>query len=226
MRRPSVTTQPVFVFSCWLVIAVTAVVDPIRLASAWPVAVFAFLVLVRGSVAALRAAFACKELLFHTRLHIQIMRAVLVLLAGCSIAGAMTSIVPSMAYLSESGDTVHEYCVGGLIAPMLWGAIFSASVGAIVDPAPRRIALAAGSGLVGGLLLPILRVVSEPLSALDFDLEARVLVPWFGKLYVVAAFVASGLAMVLAIGAARLATESVMRMPPKASVVRVGPDQG
>jgi hypothetical protein len=224
MRRLSVTTQPVFVFSCWLVIAVTGGVDPLRLASAWPVAVFAFLVIVRGSVAALRAAVACKEPLFHTRLHIQLMRAVLVLLAGCSIAGAITSIVPSMAYFSESGDMLYAYGVGGLIAPMLWGAIFSASVGAIVDPAPRRIALAAGSGLVGWLLLLILRVVSEPL--IDLDMRVRVLVPWIVKLYVVAAFVASGLAMVLAIGAARLATGSVMRMPPKASVVRVGPDQG
>jgi hypothetical protein len=45
------------------------------------------------------------------------------------------------------------------------------------------------------------------------------LVPWILKLYVVAAFVASGLAIVLAIGAARLAAEPGRRMLSKASVV-------
>jgi hypothetical protein len=216
-----VTTQPVFVVSCWLVITVTALVDPFRLVSAWPVTIFALVVIVHGSGAALRTAFAFEAQPSPTGLHLQLMRAVLVLLAGCSIAGAIASVVPSLAYRSESDDILYVYGVGGRFAPMLWGAIFSTSIGAIVVPSPRRIALAAGAGLVSWPLLLIQRELSRPPWG-DLPEQNLVLVPWIVKLYVVAAFVASGLAVALAIGAVRLAAEPVRPLPPKASVVSRG----
>lgn len=215
------TTQPVFVVSCWLVITVTALVDPFRLVSAWPVTIFALVVIVRGSGAALRTALAFKEQPAPTGLPLQIMRAVLVLLAACSIAGAIASVVPSLAYRSGIEDTLYTYGVGGRFAPMLWGVIFSASIGALVVPSPRRIAVAAEAGLVSWPLLLVQFELSRP--AWD-ELADRwlVLVPWIGRLYVVAAFIASGLAIALALGAARLAAEPVRPVLPRASVVSRG----
>lgn len=205
---------------CWLGIAVAAFVDPWLLLLAWPVTAPAFLVTVLGSVAELGPAFAFKEQLSHRRLHIQILRVVLVLLAGCSIAGAIASVVPSMAYRSRSGDILFEYGLSGLVAPTLWAAILGASISAIIVPSPRRLVLASGAGLVGWPLFLGIRVLREPLF--DLDDQFLLLVPWIVQLYVVAALVASGLAIALAFVAARVAAEPVMQMPPKASVVSQG----
>ena len=214
--RPSVAARRVLVTVCWLEIAGMAFVPDLRFFGG-RVTALAFLVTVLGSVADLRTAFAFKEQLSHRRLHIQISKTVLVLLAACSIAGGITSIVPSMAYRSRSGDILYEYCVSSLVAPTLWGVILGTSISAIIVPSPRRLALASGASLVGWPLFLVIRLFCEPL--IDFDDRFLLLVPWIVQLYVVAAFVASGLAIALAFGAARLAAEPVMQMPPKAAVV-------
>ena len=202
---------------CWLRIAVTAFVDPFLRVLSGPVTGLAFLVIVLGSFVELRTAFACKEPPSHLRLHIQISRAVLVLLAGCSIAGAITSVVPSMAYLSEDGEILYEYGLSGLVAPTLWAAILCTSISAIMVPSPRRLALASGAGLAGWPVFGAISVLRKPFG--DFDHQILLLAPGIVQLYIVAAFVASGLAVALAFGAARLAAEPVMHMPPKAFVV-------
>jgi hypothetical protein len=214
--RPSVTVRRVLVTMCWLGIAVTAFVCP-RLLWMWPVTGLAFLVIVLGSVAELGPAFACKEPPSHLRFHILISRAALVLLAGCSIVGAITSAVPSMAYRSKGGDILYEYGLSILVAPTLWAAILGTSMSAIMVPSPRRLALASGAGLVGWPLFVAIRVLREPLF--DLDNQFALLAPWIVQLYVVAASVASGLAVALTFGAARLAAEPVMDLPPKAFVV-------
>lgn len=121
-----------------------------------------------------------------------------------------------MAYYSES-DVLHEYGLSAQAAPTLWGVILTTSISGIMVPSPRRLALAAGAGLVSWPVFLAIRVLGEP--CIDFDGRLLVLEPWILTLYVVAAFVASGLAIALAFGAARLAAEPVMRMPPKAFVV-------
>jgi len=214
---PAVTVRRILVSMCWLGIAVTAFVEPLLLFRVGPVTGLAFLVIVLGSVAELGTAFACKEQRSHTRSHIRLWRAALVLLAGCAIAGAIASVVPSMAFRSEDGAILREHCLSGRVAPTLWAAILCASVGAIIVPSPRRLALASGAGLVGWPLFGVIHVLRRPW--VDFDNEFLLLAPRIVQLFIVAAFVASGLAVALAIGAARLATGPVMRIPPRALVV-------
>ena len=214
---PSVTARRIFVIVCWLGITATAFFDPLLLFLAWPVTGLAFLVTLLEGAAELRAAFAFKEQLSYTRLHTQLLRTALVLLVGCSIVGAITSVVPSMAFRSEDGDILYEYGLSGLVAPTLWAAILVASISAIMVPSPRRLALASGAGLVGWPLFLAIRALREPF--LDLDNQFLLLAPWIVQLYVVAAVVASGLAIALAFGAARIAAAPVMQMPPKASMV-------
>jgi hypothetical protein len=211
-----VTVRRVLVTMCWLGFTMMVYGVPLLRSLAGPV-ILGFPVIFLGSAAELRTAFAFKEQPSRPRLLIQILRAVLVLLAGCSVAGAITSVVPSMAYCSESGDILYEYGLSGLVAPTLWGVILSTSISAIMVSSPRRLALAAGAGLVSWPLFLAIRVLREP--CLDFDSRFLVLAPWILQLFTVAAFVASGLAIALAFGAARLAAEPVMQMPPKAFVV-------
>lgn len=218
--RAFVTARRVLVTVSWLTIVVAAFVYPRLLSLAPLVTLLLFLlfpVIILGSVADLRTAFAFKEQPSHARLLIQLLRTVLVLLAGCSIAGAITSVVPAMAFCSESGAILYKYGISDFGAPALWAVILGASISAIMVPSPRRLALAAGAGIVGWPVFLIIRLLGEPL--LDLDNRHLLLEPWILQLYVVAAFVASGLAIALAFGAARVAAAQVMPLPPRATVV-------
>lgn len=135
---PSGTVRRVLIAVCWLWITGTALVEPRRLLLPWWVTALAFLVIGLGCAAELGTAFACKEQRSHTRLRIQVLRVALVLLAGCSIAGALTSTAPSMAFRSDSGDVLFEYGLSGVVAPTLWAGILVTSISAIMAPSPRR----------------------------------------------------------------------------------------
>jgi hypothetical protein len=211
---PFATARRVVVTICWLRIAVIGLFDPLPLALTGQVTAAAFLVIGLGSFVELGTAFAFEEQLPRTRFHMQTWRAVLVVLAACSITGTLTSVVPSMAECSESGVILYEYGLSDRVAPMLWTAILVTSIHAIMVPSSWRLAMAAGAGLVSWPVLVAIHLLRRPWG--DFEQQFVVLVPWIAQLYIVVAFVASGLAIALAFGAARLAAMPVMQMPPKA----------
>jgi hypothetical protein len=204
-----------FVALCWGGITIAVCRDPMTVLFALPITGLVFLLAILGVVTELRTALSSREQLSHTQREVQRARPLLVLLVGCSIAGAIASVFPSMAFRPEGENVIYEHGLSRSIAPALWTVILGACIAAIVRPTPRRFALAAGSGVLAWPLFLGIRALREPWF--DIDDEHVVLAPWALQLYVGAALLASGLALGLAFVSARAAARPVP-LPAKAFV--------
>lgn len=204
---------------CWLGITIAVYRDPVTVLVAFPITGPAFLVAILGGVAELGTALSSRDQLSRTQTQVQVGRALLVLLAGCSIAGAIASVFPSMAFRPEGENVTYEYGLSRIIAPAVWAIILGACVAAILRPTPRRFALAAVGGILAWPVFLCIRALREPWF--DLDDEHVVLEPWALQLYVVAAVLTSGLAFGLRFVAARAAARPVLS-PPRASVISPG----
>lgn len=202
---------------CWLGVSAAVLIEPLLLLL-WPLSGPAFLLPVIGSAVALGPAVSFREPLLIARRQARALKVLLALLACCAIAGAITAVVPSIAYRPEGGDATLEFGLSVRVAPVLWAAMLGMSIGALATPSPRRLALVAVTGVVSWPVFLWIRVLREPI--LDLDNTHHVLAPWALQLYVVAAVIASGLAIAVAIATTKMISGLVVQMPPKASVLR------
>ncbi len=198
----------------WLALSVAAFQTPLLMLFGWPATGLFLLWALLGSTADLRSALPLREPLVLSRRLTLTLRGFLAALAGCAVVGTVTSIIPSMAFRSESG-TVYTYGLSIIIAPLLWMTVFATSIRALRQPAPRRLAIAAIATLVAWPFLLGIRAAREPW--IDLDNQFLVLAPQVLQTYVAAAVIASGVAIALAFATARLASGPVVA-PPRATL--------
>jgi hypothetical protein len=201
----------------WLAISVAAFQNPVLMLFGWPMTGLLLLWALLGNTNDLRAAMPLHEPLVLSPHLALILRMLLSAIVCCALVGVATSIVPSMAYRSQSGDILYKYGLSIIIAPLLWMTLLATSIRALRIPAPRRLAIVAIATLIAWPLLLGIRAAREPW--LDLDDQFLVLSPNILHAYVAAAVLASGIAIALAFITARLASKPLVVVPPRAALL-------
>jgi hypothetical protein len=206
-------------FVCWAALTLAAVGCPLALFLAWPVTGMVFLAALASSFRGVQPVFDHGEPLRLGRGPARWLAAGILAILLAAVSGTVSSMVPSMAWVSRDGLTLHPYSISVTVAPGMFTAIALAAVLALRVRSPRRIAVLATVTVCTWPLLAMIRGMREPFF--DLDGRERLLLPWAPHTYVASIAVASASAIGLMWAVNRLAAHlPVPPSPPPARVVR------